>query len=64
MHRALQPAIRYTKEECLDLPEMTYNKRDIELTRQQKKYYKELKDQMVIAASGEQVTTTNAAVNP
>lgn len=63
VHRALQPAIRYTKEECLDLPEMTYNKRDIEMSRQQKKYYKELKDEMVIAASGEQVTTTNAAVN-
>jgi len=63
VHRALQPAIRYTKEECLDLPEMTYNKREVEMTRQQKKYYKELKDQMVIAASGEEVTTTNAAVN-
>jgi SNF2 family DNA or RNA helicase len=63
VHRALQPAIRYTKEECLDLPEMTYNKREVELTRQQKKYYNELKNQMVMAAAGEQVTTTNAAVN-
>ena len=63
VHRALQPAIRYTKDECLDLPEMTYNKREVEMTRQQKKYYKELKNQMVIAAAGEAVTTTNAAVN-
>lgn len=30
---ALQPAIRYTKEECLDLPEMIYTERDVELTR-------------------------------
>ena len=63
VHRALQPAIRHTKEECLDLPEMTYTKREVEMTRQQKKYYTELKNQMVMAAAGEQVTTTNAAVN-
>jgi SNF2 family DNA or RNA helicase len=63
VHKALQPAIRYTKDECLDLPPMTYNKREVEMTRQQKKYYKQLKDQMVMAAAGEAVTTTNAAVN-
>jgi SNF2 family DNA or RNA helicase len=63
VHKALQPAIRFTKEECLDLPEMTYVKRDVAMSRQQQKYYNQLKNQMVIAAAGEQVTTTNAAVN-
>ena len=33
---ALQPAIRYTKEECLDLPDMLYTTRQLELTKQQK----------------------------
>ena len=42
--RVLQPAIRYTKEECLDLPDMVYVKREVELTRQQKKYYKVLRE--------------------
>tara|TARA_R110002167_G_scaffold28371_5_gene95591 strand:- start:16205 stop:17740 length:1536 start_codon:yes stop_codon:yes gene_type:complete len=60
---SLQPAIRYTKEECLDLPDMVYVKREIELTRQQKKYYKQLKDKMVMQAAGEQITAPNAAVN-
>ena len=60
---ALQPAIRFTKEECLDLPEMVYTKREVEMTRQQKQYYKELKEKMVIQAAGEQITTPNAAVN-
>lgn len=32
---ALQPAIRHTKKECLDLPDMTYVVRDVELTPQQ-----------------------------
>tara|TARA_R110000822_G_scaffold1274_2_gene5813 strand:- start:5481 stop:6644 length:1164 start_codon:yes stop_codon:yes gene_type:complete len=63
VHRVLQPAIRFTKEECLDLPPMVYVKREVELTRQQKKYYNELKSKMVMQAAGEQITAANAAVN-
>ena len=59
---ALQPAIRFTKEECLDLPEMTYVIRDVELTAQQKKYYELLRKQLVVQTSGEQITSVNAAV--
>ena len=61
--QVLQPAIRYTKEECLDLPDMVYVKREVELTPMQKKYYTTLKNQMVMQASGEMVTSVNAAVN-
>ena len=60
--KVLQPAIRFTKEECLDLPSMTYVKRVVELTRQQKKYYEQLKKQLVLEVTGEQVTAINAAV--
>ena len=60
---ALRPAIRFTKEECLDLPPMVYTKRKVELTPQQRKYYKQLKDQMVMQVAGEEVTAVNAAVN-
>ena len=60
---ALQPAIRYTKDECLDLPEMTYTKRIVELTKQQQKYYDMLKKRMVVQAAGEEITSVNAAVN-
>ena len=59
---ALQPAIRFTKDECLDLPDMVYVKREVELTRQQNKYYKELKNKMTMQAAGEQITAVNAAV--
>jgi SNF2 family DNA or RNA helicase len=60
---ALQPAIRYTKDECLDLPEMTYVKRKVELTKQQERYYNMLKNKMVVQAAGEEITSVNAAVN-
>lgn len=59
---ALQPAIRFTKEECLDLPDMTYVTREVELTAQQKKYYEALRKQLVVQASGESITAVNAGV--
>jgi len=62
VHRALQPAIRYTKEECLDLPDMLYVKRDVALTKQQELYYNRLKNQMVMEVAGAQITAVNAAV--
>ena len=60
---ALQPAIRFTKDECLDLPDMVYVTREVPLTRQQEKYYKELKNRMVMEAAEETVTAATAAVN-
>lgn len=63
VHQALQPAIRFTKEQCLDLPEMTYQTREVPLTPQQEKYYHRLRNDMLIRAGGEEITTMNAAVN-
>ena len=60
--RVLQPAIRFTKDECLDLPPMVYVKREVELTRQQKKYYEQLRKKLVMQITGEQITAINAAV--
>ena len=58
---ALQPAIRFTKKECLDLPEVTYQTRIVPLTTQVSRYYKELKNQMIIEAAGQQISALNAA---
>ena len=58
----LQPAIRFTKEQCLDLPAMTYVKRKVELTRQQQKYYDMLKKKLVMTVGDDEVSAVNAAV--
>lgn len=61
VNAALQPAVRFTKEECLDLPDMLYQTRDVEMTPQQKKYYKALRSKMLFSAAGEQITAVHAA---
>ena len=63
VHKVLQPAIRFEKDQCLDLPDVTFVERDAPLTAQQMKYYKLLKKQMTMSADGEQVTSVNAATN-
>jgi SNF2 family DNA or RNA helicase len=63
VHYALQPAIRYTKKECLDLPEVMYQTRDVPLTPQVGMYYRKLKNQMLIEAAGQQISAVNAASN-
>ena len=57
----LQPAIRFEKAQCLDLPEVTHVHRFAPLSPQQRKYYKEMKDQMLTEAAGEEISSVNAA---
>ena len=61
VHQVLQPAIRFTKEECLDLPDMLFSTREVPLTPQQVKYYEILRKQMIAVAAGSEITAVNAA---
>jgi len=61
VHLALQPAIRFTKEECLDLPPVLTETRVVQLTAQQARYYKLMKEKMTMQAAGETITAINAA---
>jgi SNF2 family DNA or RNA helicase len=59
--KALQPAIRYTKDECTDLPDVLYQTREVPLTPQVAMYYHKLKSQMLIEAAGTVISAVNAA---
>lgn len=61
VHTILQPAIRFEKKDCLDLPSLTFTEREAVMTKQQQKYYNELKSQLLFSASGEEVSAVNAA---
>lgn len=61
VHKALQPAIRFEKRQCIDLPPLTFVERDAPLTPQQTGFYKLLKKEMMIEAAGEEISAVNAA---
>lgn len=61
VHKVLQPAIRFTKEDCLDLPGIMYTTREVPLTKQQLHYYELIRKTMVATAAATEITALNAA---
>lgn len=57
----LQPAIRFTKEQCLDLPPVLKTTREVDMTPQQKKYYERIKNDMLVMAAGVTISAVNKA---
>jgi len=53
-------AFRVTKEECLDLPDKVYTRRDVELTDEQRKAYDQMKFMALAQIDGELMSTNNA----
>ena len=58
----LQPGVRYTKADCIDLPPVTFTMHECELSTEQKKYYKEMHKELVTNVGGNEITAANAAV--
>lgn len=58
---AMQPAIRFKKSECLQLPPLTISNREAEITTEQGKAYEQMKQHLVASISGAQLTAVNAA---
>ncbi|MEL0014025.1 MAG: DEAD/DEAH box helicase, partial [Rhodospirillales bacterium] len=60
--KVLQPSIRFSLDECKDLPATNFVNRATELTAQQKKAFKEMQDKAVTTFSEGQVSAANSAV--
>ena len=59
----LQPAVRYTRDECFDLPETIIQTRQVDLTAEQKKHYNQMLKHFVTEAVSEgTITAVNEAV--
>jgi len=60
--KVLQPSIRFSLDECKDLPDTHYVGRKTELTQDQNKAFKEMQSKAVATLSEGQVTAANTAV--
>ena len=58
----LQPAVRYTRDECFDLPDTIIQTREVGLTPEQVKHYKQMLKHLVVQLKTETVTAVNEAV--
>ena len=59
----LQPSVRYTRDECLDLPSTIYQTRKVNLTKEQDQHYKSMLRSFVTEVQSEgRITAVNEAV--
>lgn len=62
VYRAMQPAVRFTRAGCLDLPETVYSDRSVELTAVQKVHYAEVMKELYTEIAGGEVSAANEGV--
>lgn len=58
----MQPAIRFDRTQCVDLPPCIYQTREVELTSQQKQAYKEMMTKLKTELDGGEILAVNEAV--
>tara|TARA_R110002012_G_scaffold96710_1_gene232977 strand:- start:263 stop:1705 length:1443 start_codon:yes stop_codon:yes gene_type:complete len=53
---------RVLKKECLDLPDKIYERREVELTSEQRKIYKEIKDYAIAELESHEIVSVNSVL--
>jgi SNF2 family DNA or RNA helicase len=59
---SMQPAIRFKRDDCVDLPPVMYEEREAPLTKEQHRMYSDMLKHMLTNHGGEQITAVNEAV--
>jgi len=62
VQKAMQPAIRFSRDECVDLPPVTYQTRRAELSPEQKRAYRDMLNRLAMEAASGEITAVNEAV--
>lgn len=58
----MQPSIRFTRDQCFDLPPTTYSSRDVTIEPAVQKAYKKMFDDLAIQVRNKEVTAANEGV--
>lgn len=54
----LQPAVRYARDDCLDLPDTVIQTRQVDLTKEQKKYFDEMMRRLIVDVKSKDLTVS------
>jgi len=60
--RLMQPAVRFSISDCVDLPACTTQRRDVELSPDQAKAYRQMKNECVLLLKEGRITAVNEGV--
>jgi SNF2 family DNA or RNA helicase len=62
VHQAMQPSIRFSRDECVDLPPVMYETREVPLSKDQQEAYDSMMSQLYAEFQGGTITAVNEAV--
>jgi SNF2 family DNA or RNA helicase len=62
VEQAMQPSIRFHRSDCIDLPPLMYQTRQVPLSKQQQSMYNEMLKHLTAEHEGEQIQAVNEAV--
>jgi SNF2 family DNA or RNA helicase len=62
VYKVMQPSIRFSRAECMDLPPCVFQTRHVDLTKDQAKAYKEMLNRLKTDIDGGEVLAVNEAV--
>lgn len=62
VHQCMRPAIRFKRDECIDLPPTIYQTRDVTLSAEQTKHLKELMRDLMTEVEGKRISAVNEGV--
>lgn len=62
VHKVLQPAVRFTRDQCFDLPPTTYTTLQVQLDPAAQSAYKEMVEQLATEVRNHEITAANEGV--
>lgn len=62
VHTVMQPAIRYSRDDCYDLPDATYVDLEVELSQEQTRVYNEMHTSLITEVSNGEIRAANEGV--
>lgn len=62
VHSIMQPAVRFTRDQCFDLPPTTYTTREVQLSVEASKHYKKMHSELATQIKNKEITAANEGV--
>ena len=62
VNKILQPAIRFDRDKCIDIPECVYDTKIVPFTDEQRQIYDKMKNELIVEHQKGLITAANAAV--
>lgn len=62
VYERMQPSVRFTREQCFDLPPTTYSARHVEMDPRARVLYKKMFDELAVQVKNKEITAANEGV--